>query len=102
MVSQEKSYIRFIHNSLSLCPGWGGASRLTQIIGRKSALRVMLGAEKLSAAKAFELGLVDDIVTGDGMEGAKRFLFDFTQYNPTSSQAIKQMVASRNDAKLER
>ena len=45
MVSQEKSYIRFIHNSLSLCPGWGGASRLTQIIGRKSALRVMLGAE---------------------------------------------------------
>lgn len=102
MVSQEKSYIRFIHNSLSLCPGWGGASRLTQIIGRKSALRVMLGAEKLSAAKAFELGLVDDIVTGDGMEGAKRFLFDFTQYNPTSSQAIKQMVASRNDAKFER
>lgn len=102
MASQEKSYIRFIHNSLSLCPGWGGASRLTQIIGRKAALRVLLEAEKLSATKAHELGLVDDIVTGDGMAEAKRFLFEFTLYDPTSSQSIKRMVASRRGAEGER
>ena len=95
MKSDAHSYIRFIHNRLSLCPGWGGASRLTQIIGRKAALRVLLQAEKLSAAQAHEFGIVDDIVTGDAMEAAKQFLFDYTQFNPVSSQAIKRIVASR-------
>ena len=95
MKSDAHSYIRFIHNRLSLCPGWGGASRLTQIIGRKAALRVLLQAEKLSAVQAHGFGIVDDIVTGDAMEAAKQFLFDYTQFNPVSSQAIKRIVASR-------
>lgn len=94
MKDGEKSYIRFIHNKLSLCQGWGGASRLTQILGRKKALQVLLQAEKLHAAKAYELGFVDDIITGDALEGAKTFLADYTQYNVNSTRAIKRLVAS--------
>lgn len=95
MKEGEKSYIRFIHNRLSLCQGWGGASRLTQILGRKKALQVLLQAEKLHAAKAFELGFVDDILTGDALEGAKTFLSEYTQYNVNSTRAIKRLVASK-------
>ena len=47
MKEDPKSYIRFIHNSLSLCPGWGGASRLIQIVGRQNALQILLKAEQV-------------------------------------------------------
>lgn len=96
MTSTEKSYIRFIHNKLSLCPGWGGGSRLTQIIGRKKALEVMLQAEKLSAAKAYEYGIVDDIIQGNGYDGAMNFLEQYTQFNVNSTRAIKKIVASNS------
>ena len=95
MKSGDKSYIRFIHNKLSLCPGWGGASRLTQIVGRKTALDVLLKAEKMHAPKAHSIGLVDDIIDGDALEGAKKFLEEYTQFNVNSTRAIKRLVASR-------
>ena len=94
MTSTEKSYIRFIHNKLSLCPGWGGASRLTQILGRKKALEVLLQAEKISASNAHDLGLVDDIIQGDGYKGAMTFLENYTHFNANSTRAIKRIVAS--------
>ena len=85
MTNSEKSYIRFIHHRLSLCPGWGGGSRLVQIIGRNQA------------PKAYELGIVDDILTGDPMKGAKAFLDLYTDYNVNSTRAIKSLVASSVD-----
>ena len=94
MTNTEKSYIRFIHHRLSLCPGWGGGSRLVQIIGRKEALKVMLQAEKLPAPKAYELGIVDEIIAGDGIKAAKEFLDVYTDYNVNSTRAIKSLVAS--------
>lgn len=97
MTNSEKSYIRFIHHRLSLCPGWGGGSRLVQIIGRNQALKVLLQAEKLQAPKAYELGIVDDILTGDPMKGAKAFLDLYTDYNVNSTRAIKSLVASSVD-----
>lgn len=97
MTNSEKSYIRFIHHRLSLCPGWGGGSRLVQIIGRNQALKVLLQAEKLPAPKAYELGIVDDILTGDPMKGTKAFLDLYTDYNVNSTRAIKSLVASSVD-----
>ena len=100
MPKTEKTYIRFIHNRLSLCPGWGGASRLVQIIGRKAALRVLLQAEKLDALSAYEIGIVDEIISGESLEAAKKFLEKYTQFNVNSTRAIKKLVASKNMKEL--
>ena len=97
MKEDEKSYIRFIHNRLSLCPGWGGASRLIQIVGRQKALQILLKAEKLHAREACELGLVNSITTKEGLEGAFSFLEEYTQFNINSTQAIKKLVASSSE-----
>ena len=96
MKEDPKSYIRFIHNSLSLCPGWGGASRLIQIVGRQNALQILLKAEKMNAHQAYDLGLVNSITTQDGLEGAFSFLEEYTRYNVNSTQAIKKLIASTN------
>ena len=58
---------------------------------------MLLQAEKLPAPKAYELGIVDDILTGDPMKGAKAFLDLYTDYNVNSTRAIKSLVASSVD-----
>jgi len=47
--------------ALGLMTGWGGTQRLPRLIGKGRALELFIAAEKLSAARAFEIGLVDAI-----------------------------------------
>jgi enoyl-CoA hydratase/carnithine racemase len=47
--------------ALGLMTGWGGTQRLPRLIGKGRALEVFIAAEKISAARALEIGLVDAI-----------------------------------------
>nr|CAB3263872.1 ethylmalonyl-CoA decarboxylase-like [Phallusia mammillata] len=53
---------QFVQKKMGLVPGWGGVSRLLQLVGRQTTLKLLLSAEKLNAQRAFELNLVDDIL----------------------------------------
>ena len=48
--------------ALGLMTGWGGTQRLPRLIGKGRALELFIAAEKVSAARALEIGLVDAIV----------------------------------------
>lgn len=45
--------------ALGLMTGWGGTQRLPRLIGKGRALELFAAAEKISAARALEIGLVD-------------------------------------------
>ena len=47
--------------ALGLITGWGGTQRLPRLVGKAKALEIFLAAEKVHAAKALEIGLVDGI-----------------------------------------
>jgi enoyl-CoA hydratase/carnithine racemase len=47
--------------ALGLITGWGGTQRLPRLVGKAKALEMFLAAEKIHAAKALEIGLVDEI-----------------------------------------
>lgn len=47
--------------ALGLMTGWGGTQRLPRRIGKGRALELFVAAEKISAARALEIGLVDAI-----------------------------------------
>jgi enoyl-CoA hydratase/carnithine racemase len=47
--------------ALGLMTGWGGTQRLPRLIGKGRALELFVAAEKVSAARALEIGLVDAI-----------------------------------------
>ena len=47
--------------ALGLITGWGGTQRLPRLVGKAKALEMFLAAEKVHAAKALEVGLVDEI-----------------------------------------
>lgn len=47
--------------NLGIITGWGGTQRLPRLIGEAKALEIILTAERVSAAKALSLGLIDAI-----------------------------------------
>jgi enoyl-CoA hydratase len=48
--------------NLGLIPGYGGTQRLTRLIGRGRALELMMTGEMITAARAWETGLVNHVV----------------------------------------
>jgi enoyl-CoA hydratase len=47
--------------ALGLITGWGGTQRLPRLIGKGRALELLVAAERVTAQRALEIGLVDAI-----------------------------------------
>src|SRR4051812_34352336 len=47
--------------ALGLITGWGGTQRLPRLVGRARALEMFVAAEKVTATRALEFGLVSEI-----------------------------------------
>lgn len=58
---------------LGLLPGAGGTQRLPRVVGVPMALTMIAGGAPIGAKKAYEVGLVDEIVEGDLTAGAIEF-----------------------------
>jgi 3-hydroxyacyl-CoA dehydrogenase len=59
--------------TLGIIPGAGGTQRLPRLSGVQTALELCTEGRFISAARAHRDGIVDEIVTGDLLEGALRF-----------------------------
>ena len=58
---------------IGLLPGAGGTQRLPRVVGVKEALGMIVSGDPVGARHAKEAGLVDEVIEGDLLEGAKRF-----------------------------
>jgi enoyl-CoA hydratase len=56
--------------TLGLIPGYGGTQRLSQLVGRGRALEMILTADMIPAAKALEIGLVNEVVAQENLLAA--------------------------------
>src|SRR5207302_10767944 len=50
---------------LGIIPGYGGTQRLPRLVGKGLALQLILSGEMISAAEAYRIGLVNEIVPKD-------------------------------------
>lgn len=92
-VASESAKIQFVHARLGLVPGWGGAVRLTRLLGRQRSLRVLAFSPKLTAAEALDLGLVDSLCApGQAAEAAAALLEPLTSLPRASVRAAKRVV----------
>jgi 3-hydroxyacyl-CoA dehydrogenase len=74
---------------LGLLPGAGGTQRLPRLIGAKPALDMITTGDFVRAGKAKELGILDEIVEGDLLEGALRFA-EGAQTRGTAGRRIRE------------
>jgi enoyl-CoA hydratase len=52
---------------LGIVPGFGGTQRLPRLVGRGTALKLLLTGEMISAAEALRIGLVDQVVAPEAL-----------------------------------
>ncbi|MEN5040362.1 3-hydroxyacyl-CoA dehydrogenase NAD-binding domain-containing protein [Stenotrophomonas sp. TWI1149] len=60
--NDPSSRIGLPETQLGIFPGWGGSSRLPQLVGAPAAMDMMLTGRNLSASAARNIGLVDKVV----------------------------------------
>lgn len=58
--------------ALGLITGWGGTQRLPRLIGKARALEMFVAAEKVGAAQALRMGLIDRIADDPVAEACRR------------------------------
>jgi len=71
-VASTKAKFGLPEVKLGLIPGYGGTQRLTRLIGRGPALRLILSGDAADGAEAHRIGLADILVEPDELVGAAR------------------------------
>jgi len=72
-VALPRSLLGLPEVKLGLLPGSGGTQRLPRVVGALQAVQMMTTGNPVPAEKALALGLVDEIVQGDLLDGALAF-----------------------------
>jgi enoyl-CoA hydratase/carnithine racemase len=58
--------LAFRHAKMGLSPAWGGMTRLVERVGPLEAARLLFTGEKIDAADAMRIGLVNEVVPRGG------------------------------------
>jgi len=53
--------------TLGLITGWGGTQRLPRLLGRSTALELLLAGRQVGVAKALAMGLVDEVLPEEAL-----------------------------------
>ena len=87
-VATKRSKLGLPEIKLGLIPGAGGTQRLPRLIAPQEALAMMLKGEIVTADRALELGLIDEV--GEQVEGAwkKRRVSEMRVQLPATAQAF--------------
>ena len=67
LIASEKAVFADTHSELGLMPGWGATVNLPRAIGEARAQFMLTTGERIDAQKAYEWGLVTEVVTHDSL-----------------------------------
>ena len=94
-ISEKHARFGLPEIKLGLIPGYGGTIRLPRLIGRSKAARMMLTGEMIDAQRAYEYGLVDEVVNeGAALDRALEILTVVSDNAPISAGNILQLLFS--------
>jgi 3-hydroxyacyl-CoA dehydrogenase len=90
--------------TLGILPGAGGTQRLPRLIGIENALDLLLSGAIIESTRARDLGLVDEIIGDDALEGgieyARKLIADGAGPRPTRFMRAPQSLAEPEIAKI--
>ena len=94
IVASESASFAMPEARRGLIPFAGGVHRLPRQIPPKAAMGYLLTGRSMSAARAYELGLVNEVVPADQLDDAiARWIADIIACAPLSIRSIKQCVS---------
>lgn len=95
-IAASHARIGFIQGRLNVSTAWGGGEDLMRLVGAAKALRLLAASERLDAAAAQRLGLLDAV--GGPQEPLQaltdRFIAPFLQQTPQVLRAFKALAVA--------
>jgi enoyl-CoA hydratase/carnithine racemase len=93
-IADERAVFGQPEVSLGLIPGAGGTQALPRLVGLGHAKRLLFTGERITAAAALGLGLVDEVVpAGTALESALKLASAIAANAPLAVTAVKRAVA---------
>ena len=100
-IAEEQAQMALPEAKVGLLPCAGGTQRLTQLVGEGWAKRIILCGERIKAAKALEIGLVEEIVpTGEALERALALAEQVGEQSPIAVTFCKELIHTARDATI--
>ncbi len=101
LIASEHASFADTHARVGILPGWGMTQLLQQAVGRRMALQMSLTCQFVSARRALEIGLVNEVVPHDrllprALEIARQIL----EAKPDILAAIKDLIKFRDRTTL--
>ena len=102
-IASENAKLGLPEVTLGLIPGYGGTQRLPALVGKGRAAQMIFTAEMISAQRAFEIGLVNEVVSqAELLDRAKTIASKIAKNSSVAiSKAIEAINASGNKAGFE-
>jgi enoyl-CoA hydratase/carnithine racemase len=96
-IAEAQAQMALPEATVGLLPCGGGTQTLAHLVGEGWAKRLILCGERIAAAQAHEIGLVEEVcATGEAKAKALELAAKVAQQSPTSVTACKRLVqASR-------
>lgn len=95
IVCDKSAKLGLTEANIGFVPGWGGSFRLSRRVGSAKAKRLFYTAEIVGAESALSIGLVDELVEGDGIDD---WLTEFSRnISSRSSVGIRGFKRILND-----
>jgi enoyl-CoA hydratase len=102
-VLAERATLGLPEAGLGLIPGYGGTQRLTRAIGRQSTVHAMLTGARISAARAYQLGLtpIEPVPGPELVDAALTLGHQIAGKGPHAVRAILSATTAALDQSLE-
>ncbi len=97
-VASEKAQIGLPEVSLGIIPGYGGTQRMARLLGKGKALELICTGERVSAAEAERIGLVNRVVPAEQlMSVAEELARKIMSRGPLAVRAAIEAVMSGSE-----
>jgi enoyl-CoA hydratase len=102
LIASENAFFADTHARVGIHPGWGMTQLLQQAVGQRMAKQLSLTCEFINAAKALEIGLVNEIVPENRLlDRAKEIAQSIASANRQMIMTVKNLIEHRNTTSFE-
>lgn len=93
IIASEKASFGLPEVGLAIIPGGGGTQLMPRVIGRNLAKELIFTGRRISAQKAFDIGLVNHVVPAEQlMEKTMEIMQEITKNGPVALQQAKRSI----------
>ena len=103
LIASENACFADTHSRVGIHPGWGMTQLLQQAVGQRMAKQMSLTCEFITAGKALQIGLVNEIVPEDRLiDQAKEIAGSIASVNRQMMLSVKHLIEYRKTASFEK